>query len=293
MNAKMLTDHRFFCSCQAPKPSKGGPAEEEPPLPRCVHFLACLCAFTSDESLAQEFAKFLTCDASGLKGLSVLQLVGSPESLGQAGEVAAAKAKKRKKDVMPGAQVASPLLAQDLDHGNARRSSLKKPAVASSLKKQGCNQLLDEAQVTLCFQDWLASVTERIHQTMHYQFEAFVCKDALPLGTSSEDKWHITNIRQIFYMPEVWEGGKAAPHCPLTPPPLHLLLLEITRSFVQDLEKQPAIQPLELKTFLKVGKWGGKLQPPHLIPAMTRKCPTSSLFPPVWEQQHPPPSSLE
>lgn len=35
----------------------------------------------------------------------------------------------------------------------------------------GCNQLLDEAQVTLSFQDWLASVTERIHQTMHYQFE--------------------------------------------------------------------------------------------------------------------------
>ena len=33
-----------------------------------------------------------------------------------------------------------------------------------------CGQLLDEAQVTLSFQDWLASVTERIHQTMHYQF---------------------------------------------------------------------------------------------------------------------------
>lgn len=33
-----------------------------------------------------------------------------------------------------------------------------------------CGQLLDEAQVTL-FQDWLASVTERIHQTMHYQFD--------------------------------------------------------------------------------------------------------------------------
>lgn len=35
----------------------------------------------------------------------------------------------------------------------------------------GCTQLLDESQVTLSFQDWLASVTERIHQTMHYQFE--------------------------------------------------------------------------------------------------------------------------
>ncbi|XP_054080939.1 uncharacterized protein C2orf42-like [Rissa tridactyla] len=296
VNAKTLTDHRFSCSCQAPKPGKGGPAEEEPPSPRCIHFLACLCAFASDESLAQEFAEFLACDAGGLKGLTVPQLVGSPESPGQAGEAAAAKAKKRKKDVTPGARAASPLLAQDAAHGNARRSSLKKPAVASSLKRQGCNQLLDEAQVTLSFQDWLASVTERIHQTMHYQFEgkpeplvfhipqaffdalqqrissgsakkrlpnsttAFVRKDALPLGTFSKYTWHITNVlqvKQIFDTPE--------------------LPLEITRSFVQNrdgsyelfrcpkvevesiaeaygpLEKQPAIRPLELKTFLKVG----------------------------------------
>lgn len=34
-----------------------------------------------------------------------------------------------------------------------------------------CNQVLDESQVTLSFQEWLASVTERIHQAMHYQFD--------------------------------------------------------------------------------------------------------------------------
>ncbi|KAM9266242.1 uncharacterized protein C2orf42 homolog [Morus bassanus] len=296
MSAKTLADHRFSCSCQALKSSKGGPAEEEATPPRCIHFFACICAFASDESLAQEFADFLTYDSGGLKGIVVPQLVGSPESTGQVGEATAAKPKKRKKDVIPGAQMTGPLLAQDSAHSSPRRSSLKKPAVTSSLKRQGCNQLLDESQVTLSFQDWLASVTERIHQTMHYQFEgkpeplvfhipqaffdalqqrissgstkkrlpnsttAFVRKDALPLGTFSKYTWHITNVlqvKQIFDTPE--------------------LPLEITRSFIQNrdgtyelfrcpkvevesiaeayghLEKQPAIRPLELKTFLKVG----------------------------------------
>ncbi|KFO77751.1 Uncharacterized protein C2orf42, partial [Cuculus canorus] len=295
ISTKTLAEHRFSCSCQALKPGKEGPAEETPPL-RCIHFFACICAFASDESLAQEFADFLTYDSSGLKGLTVPQLVSGPESTVQAREVAAAKPKKRKKDVTPGVQAPSPLLAQDPAHSSPHRSSLKKPAVTSSLKRQGCNQLLDESQVTLSFQDWLASVTERIHQTMHYQFEgkpeplvfhipqaffdalqqrissgstkkrlpnsttAFVRKDALPLGTFSKYTWHITNVlqvKQIFDTPE--------------------LPLEITRSFIQNRdgsyelfrcpkvevesiaeayrhpEKQPAIRPLELKTFLKVG----------------------------------------
>ncbi|XP_074020185.1 LOW QUALITY PROTEIN: uncharacterized protein C2orf42 homolog [Numenius arquata] len=263
VNAKTLTEQRFSCSCQAPRVGKGGPAqeeeeEEEPPAPsaspRCIHFFACICAFASDESLAQEFAEFLACDSGGLKGVGVPPLVGSPESVGQAGGgAAAAKAKKRKKDLNPGAQATVPLLAQDPALGTPRRNSLKKPPVASSLKRQGCNQLLDESQVTLSFQDWLASVTERIHQTMHYQFEgkpeplvfhipqaffealqqrissgstkkrlpnsttAFVRKDALPLGTFSKYTWHITNVlqvKQIFDTPE--------------------LPLEITRSFIQN-----------------------------------------------------------
>eukprot|EP00076_Gallus_gallus_P029012 XP_015152960.1 uncharacterized protein C2orf42 homolog isoform X4 [Gallus gallus] len=289
MSTKTLAEHRFFCSCQTLKPGKAASAKEEAAAQRCIHFFACICAFASDESLAQEFADFLTYDSGGLKGIAVPQLVCGPESTVQAGE-AAAKAKKRKKDLTPG-----PLLAQDT--AGLRRSSLKKPTVAASLKRQGCNQLLDESQVTLSFQDWLASVTERIHQTMHYQFEgkpeplvfhipqaffdalqqrissgstkkrlpnsttAFVRKDALPLGTFSKYTWHITSIlqvKQIFDTPEQ-------------------LPLEITRSFIQNrdgtyelfkcpkvevesiaetygrLEKQPAIRPLELKTFLKVG----------------------------------------
>ncbi|KAM6040490.1 uncharacterized protein C2orf42 homolog isoform 2-T5 [Chlamydotis macqueenii] len=298
MSAKTLADHRFSCSCQALKPGKGGPSEEEeaPPPPRCIHFFACICAFASDESLAQEFADFLACDSGGLKGVVVPQAVGGPESAVPAGEAAAARPKKRKKEATPGAQATSPLPPHDPARGNPRRSGLRKPAVASSLKRPGCTQPLDESQVTLTFQDWLASVTERIHQTMHYQFEgkpeplvfhipqaffdalqqrissgsgkkrlpnsttAFVRKDALPLGTFSKYTWHITSVlqvKQIFDTPE--------------------LPLEITRSFVQNrdgtyelfrcpkvevesiaeayghLEKQPAIRPLELQTFLKVG----------------------------------------
>uniref|UniRef100_A0A8C3KZC9 Chromosome 2 open reading frame 42 n=1 Tax=Chrysolophus pictus TaxID=9089 RepID=A0A8C3KZC9_CHRPC len=244
MSTKTLAEHRFFCSCQSLKPGKAASAKEEAAAQRCIHFFACICAFASDESLAQEFADFLTYDSSGLKGIAVPQLACGPESTLQAGE--AAKAKKRKKDLTPG-----PLLAQDT--AGLRRSSLKKPTVAASLKRQGCNQLLDESQVTLSFQDWLASVTERIHQTMHYQFEgkpeplvfhipqaffdalqqrissgstkkrlpnsttAFVRKDALPLGTFSKYTWHITNIlqvKQIFDTPEVRGNSHPTLHCP-------------------------------------------------------------------------------
>lgn len=30
---------------------------------------------------------------------------------------------------------------------------------------------MDERTLTMSFQQWLAGVTERIHQTMHYQFD--------------------------------------------------------------------------------------------------------------------------
>ncbi|KFW91370.1 Uncharacterized protein C2orf42, partial [Phalacrocorax carbo] len=240
MSAKTLADHRFSCSCQALKPGKGGPAEEEAPPPRCIHFFACICAFASDESLAQEFADFLTYDSGGSLGVQsprgLCTPVGVPRSSHPVFRHPKVKICPKESTLGDGSESKSLLTS------NPRRSSLKKPAVASSLKRQGCNQLLDESQVTLSFQDWLASVTERIHQTMHYQFEgkpeplvfhipqaffdalqqrissgstkkrlpnsttAFVRKDALPLGTFSKYTWHITNVlqvKQIFDTPEV------------------------------------------------------------------------------------------
>ena len=100
----------------------------------------------------------------------------------------------------------------------------------------------EEANVSLTFHQWLASVTERINQTMHYQFDghpeplvfhapqvffdclrerismgskkkrlpnsttAFVRKDALPLGTFTKYTWNITNVlhvKQIFDTPHL------------------------------------------------------------------------------------------
>uniref|UniRef100_A0A673T2Z6 Chromosome 2 open reading frame 42 n=1 Tax=Suricata suricatta TaxID=37032 RepID=A0A673T2Z6_SURSU len=260
ISAKSLPERRFFCSCQALKSHKSNASKDEV-AQRCIHFFACICAFASDETLAQEFSDFLNFDSSGLKEVIVPQLGCHSESTVSACESAASKPKKRKKE-----EVAA------------------------------CGQLLDEAQVTLSFQDWLASVTERIHQTMHYQFDgkpeplvfhipqsffdalqqrisigsakkrlpnsttAFVRKDALPLGTFSKYTWHITNILQVKQILDT-------PEMPL----------EITRSFIQNrdgtyelfkcpkvevesiaetygrIEKQPVLRPLELKTFLKVG----------------------------------------
>nr|XP_054506688.1 uncharacterized protein C2orf42 homolog isoform X1 [Agelaius phoeniceus] len=266
---------RFSCACRGPghgrakgeqredeeeEDEEEEEEEEESPPTRCIHFLACICAFASDESLAQEFSEFLASDSSGLKGTVTPQLLRGPTA--RARGAAAARAKRRRKELGPGPQVPGPLLAPDPAHPSARRSSLRKlPVVSSSpsssssssLKRHGCPQALDESQVSLSFQEWLGSVTERIHQTMHYQFEghpeplvfhipqsffealqqrissgsgkkrlpnsttAFVRRDALPLGTFSKYTWHITNVlqvKQIFDTPEV--------------------PLEITRSFVQN-----------------------------------------------------------
>ncbi|XP_010607965.1 uncharacterized protein C2orf42 homolog isoform X4 [Fukomys damarensis] len=260
ISAKSLPERRFFCSCQTLKSHKSNACKDDT-AQRCIHFFACICAFASDETLAQEFSDFLNFDSSGLKEIIVPQLGCHSESSVSASESTASKPKKRKKGEV-----------------------------------SACGQLLDEAQVTLSFQDWLASVTERIHQTMHYQFDgkpeplvfhipqsffdalqqrisigsakkrlpnsttAFVRKDALPLGTFSKYTWHITNILQVKQILDT-------PEMPL----------EITRSFIQNrdgtyelfkcpkvevesiaetygrIEKQPVLRPLELKTFLKVG----------------------------------------
>ncbi|CAG05248.1 unnamed protein product, partial [Tetraodon nigroviridis] len=107
----------------------------------------------------------------------------------------------------------------------------------------GSTQVVDEQAVTLGFHQWLASVTERIHLTMHYQNHAgkpqplvyhipqdffnvlqqrlslgskkkrlpnfttvFVRNDGLPMGSCTKYTWHITDLSQvkrIFDTPEV------------------------------------------------------------------------------------------
>ncbi|XP_009075723.1 PREDICTED: uncharacterized protein C2orf42 homolog, partial [Acanthisitta chloris] len=172
-----------------------------------------------------------------LKGTVVPQLVSGPESAARAGGTTA-KAKRRKKDMESGH---SSSWRQEEQPEEDSCHLLTEETSVPSLLPAGCNQVLDESQVSLSFQDWLASVTERIHQTMHYQFEgrpeplvfhipqtffealqqrissgsskkrlpnsttAFVRRDALPLGTFSKYTWHITNVlqvKQIFDTPE-------------------------------------------------------------------------------------------
>ena len=38
---------------------------KEEPLKRCVHFYACICAFASDDKLAEEFSYYINLDNTG------------------------------------------------------------------------------------------------------------------------------------------------------------------------------------------------------------------------------------
>lgn len=153
------------------------------------------------------------------------------------------------------------MLPQDAVNSNLRKSGLKKPVVASSLKRQG----KPEPLVFHIPQSFFDALQQRISigsakKRLPNSTTAFVRKDALPLGTFSKYTWHITNILQVKQILDT-------PEMPL----------EITRSFIQNrdgtyelfkcpkvevesiaetygrIEKQPVLRPLELKTFLKVG----------------------------------------
>ncbi|XP_015666647.1 uncharacterized protein C2orf42 homolog [Protobothrops mucrosquamatus] len=249
---KHLAGPRFFCPCQSLRASKAGSATEEGSQ-RCIHFFACICAFASDEALAQEFADFLSDEPGGLQSPARAPLACQPESPLPSGDSAASKAKRKKKDEGLGMQASSPLLSQDLANNSLQQKNGLKKASVASLKRQTGGQVLEESQVALSFLEWLASATERIHQAMHYQFDgkpeplvfhvpqaffealqqriclgsvkmrlpnsttAFVRKDALPLGTFSKYTWHITNILQVKQIFDTVE-----------------MPLEITRSFIQN-----------------------------------------------------------
>nr|KAF6446072.1 hypothetical protein HJG63_001840 [Rousettus aegyptiacus] len=101
ISAKSLPERRFFCSCQTLKSPKSNASKDEA-AQRCIHFFACICAFASDETLAQEFSDFLNFDSSGLKEIIVPQLGCHSESTVPACESTASKAKKRRKDEVSG-----------------------------------------------------------------------------------------------------------------------------------------------------------------------------------------------
>lgn len=185
----------------------------------CLHFYACVCAFRSDEKLTSEFSAFLNYNMNGIQQSADSIVLAISESQQHSESFISHRPKRHK-------------------------------FVESST---GSSQPVDEMHVSLSFQKWLSSVTERIHQTMHFQFDGkpeplvfhipqaffnalqqrlslgskkrrlpnytttFVRNDALPLGSFSKYTWHITNlmhVKRIFDTPE--------------------LPLELTRSFVKN-----------------------------------------------------------
>uniref|UniRef100_A0ABM5EPN7 Uncharacterized protein C2orf42 homolog isoform X4 n=1 Tax=Pogona vitticeps TaxID=103695 RepID=A0ABM5EPN7_9SAUR len=219
---KNVAERRFFCSCQAWRPSKAGPPKDEAGQ-KCIHFFACVCAFASDDALAQEFADFLSCDSSGAQGNG-------------------------------------PLLSQEVANSSLRKSGQKKSPMVS-LKRQGKPEPL-VFHIPQSFFEALqqrisiGSVKKRLPNST----TAFVRKDALPLGTFSKYTWHITNILQVKQIFDTLEmplevtrsfiQNRDGTYEPFKCPKVEVESIPETYG---RLEKQPVLRPLELKTFLKVG----------------------------------------
>uniref|UniRef100_A0A4W6CW54 Chromosome 2 open reading frame 42 n=1 Tax=Lates calcarifer TaxID=8187 RepID=A0A4W6CW54_LATCA len=119
----------------------------------CLHFYACVCAFASDEKLASEFAAFINYTSSGTVTHLGRTCHSSPADSG----CLSSKAQR-----LTGLNI---LMAETKTIMNERL------LCCLILCVSGSSQAVDERTVTLGFQQWLASVTERIHQTMHYQFD--------------------------------------------------------------------------------------------------------------------------
>ncbi|XP_014237686.1 uncharacterized protein C2orf42 homolog [Trichogramma pretiosum] len=185
----------------------------------------------------------------------------------------------------------SPSSIANINSIERRKSKIK---TSSGVRKyyNNSSENIDETSTSLSFTSWLASITERINQTMHFQFSgkpdplvfhvpqsffeclreriscgakkkrlpnstnAFERREGVPLGTFTKYTWHITNVLHV----------KSIFETPLMP-------LEITKSFIQNAdgtyevykreetemdkyrktENNPLIKPLELQTYLKVG----------------------------------------
>uniref|UniRef100_A0A3P8RW83 Chromosome 2 open reading frame 42 n=1 Tax=Amphiprion percula TaxID=161767 RepID=A0A3P8RW83_AMPPE len=226
----------------------------------CLHFYACVCAFASDEKLASEFAAFINYTSSGVQQNATCRIISPGEKPSQQTEPVNShhKAKKpRLDDSVSALSVASPsgLVKEGVSASCLRKAAQRKHPGAGGLKAPGSTQVVDERTVMMGFHQWLAGVTERIHQTMHYQFDgkpqplvyhipqeffnalqqrlslgskkrrlptfttAFVRNDGLPLGSFSKYTWHITDLMQVKHIFDTPE-----------------LPMEVTQSFVKNVD---------------------------------------------------------
>ncbi|KAK0070069.1 hypothetical protein Bpfe_000052 [Biomphalaria pfeifferi] len=324
--------YKFQCTCRAFKVRSCTSREDISKY--CVHFFACICAFASDEKLAEEFSHYVNLEQLNTispdrqvlavyqqvdDGLAVASDTDTMEVIISEDDllVHAPEKKVKKEDSL--AQASSALLTlqeqkipptvslytqqnspvKETTHSvqfqfHQQQSGGQQPVSKYNANKKPTYQTsIDECSTSVSFQQWLASVTERINQTMHYGFSgtpdplvfhapqvffdclqqrisagsrkkrlpnlttSFVRKEALPLGTFTKFTWHITSVaqvKQIFDSPE--------------------LTLDLTRSFVENrdgtydpyeaprtdafndankIKNHTPIRPFELKTYLKVG----------------------------------------
>ncbi|XP_061554071.1 uncharacterized protein C2orf42 homolog isoform X3 [Phycodurus eques] len=215
----------FRCACRPRKAEALCANGDSDPSHPCLHFYACVCAFASDEKLALEFADFINSATSGVL----------PTPTGR---------------VLVPCDRPAPLPTEPV----RSLHKAKKPRLDEALAGTSGGQVADEASVSMGFRQWLAGVTERIQQTMHYQFDGkpeplvyhipqhffnalqhrlslgskrrlpdfttvLVGNDGIPQGSFSKYIWHITNLAQvkrIFDTPE--------------------LQLELTQSFVRNVD---------------------------------------------------------
>ncbi|KAK3725700.1 hypothetical protein RRG08_043114 [Elysia crispata] len=367
-------EYKFQCTCRAFKVRNSHTREDV--NKRCVHFYACICAFASDEKLAEEFAHYINMDQSlaavsvplsseAAQSAQILSMYPDVEdSLSQVAatdtdtmEVIIAEddllipspPEKRVKKEDQLAQASSALLTlqeqkqpvslltsmHTVSTGPTTKGSTPPPTAPQPLQFQIQSQsqptapqqqtssshhgaakyssaprkisypaVLDEYSASVSFQQWLASVTERINQTMHYGFSGtpdplvfhapqlffeclqqrisagtrkkrlpnfttgFVRKEALPLGSFTKYTWHITNIAQVK---QIFDSSEIA--------------LDLTRTFVENRggtfepyepprpdafseskhKNHTPIRPFELKTYLKVGQTNESKEPTPFI----------------------------
>lgn len=361
-------DYKFQCTCRAFKVRNTHTREDA--SKRCVHFYACVCAFASDEKLAEEFSHYINLDQTQSLAAVTVPLSSDPvqdtqilsmypdveDSLSQVAATdtdtmeviiaeedllipASPPEKKIKKDELaqtrsalltlqehkqqpssvslltslhtvtsvavtkdctPPPTVPQPLqfqiqspsqpIASQPQAASIRHVTLKNSSAPRKISSYPV--VLDEFSASISFQQWLASVTERINQTMHYGFSGtpdplvfhapqlffeclqqrisagtrkkrlpnfttgFVRKEALPLGSFTKYTWHITNIAQVK---QIFDSNEIS--------------LDLTRTFVENRggtfepyepprpdafseskhKNHTPIRPFELKTYLKVG----------------------------------------
>ena len=250
-------------------------------LRRCVHFYSCLCAFASDPKLREEFKMYINLDQeicrraaqqSSLQDNQVIAILGQDEN-GDTVQVEVVNQNMFGEGKTDDNMVTiSEDIHIEMETPDGRVQTITVPASSLNQTTTGLTTTLggkerraghhgrspvkrrisdgssatvagsEEANTGLSFQQWLASVTERINQTMHYQFDghpeplvfhapqmffdclrerisggakkkrlpnstiSFVRKDALPLGSFTKHTWIITNVlhvKQIFDTPHL------------------------------------------------------------------------------------------